>query len=98
MGLKHGRLIWAVNIDLKHPVDIVEVTRGREPFPERENQPSENGALSDTSIWGYGQQKECQEKDKEGVSRGGGRKPGARHRGNHIEYFSSALCPFGNVY
>lgn len=51
MDLRHRREIWAVNIDLKHPVEVMKAIGGGKNPPwrgSRENYPSENGALRDT--------------------------------------------------
>lgn len=37
MDLKPEREIWAINVDLKHPMDLVKAMIRGESIPEREN-------------------------------------------------------------
>lgn len=77
MDLKHRGEIWAVNIDLKHPVDIIKAIGGGEII-SREG----IGKISHQTMEPYGIQvsrstesrRNSHEKDK-GVIIGEGRKP-----------------------
>lgn len=53
----------------------------------RENEPSKNGALGDTSIWGTDSIRDICEKDK-GVIRGSEETRRDGSHGNYIEYLS----------